>query len=615
MRKSHFMGRVFFSIFANATFQIALMDVYYFYITNAVLREFKYILIYPLPMAYAVVAVFCVVIYWHCRPILDFIEKDMRGEKLEKERLFRIQDRLINLPYFIALASFPAFIVGGVLATVVINQKAGWRLYTWHYGFLGGFYAGLLAIPTAIFAISWAEKAALYRALAHLPGMDTARTAGFKISLRNKFIMNTLALVLAISGYCVVLGYSQSDIFLKNMTKMEKLLTPTAASSLVDEIEGAMDQRVRSSKYFQNRMGTLRTFFIGLVLFGLSLSLVVSTAVARQITGPLNVLQTAAEKVKEGNYNEPARMVTNDELADLGGAFNRMTEELVTKNRRTVTLLSGINEAARTLTPMSRELVVVAEEQSSSSIEQSSAAEEAATSSEEIASVAKNIAENAAKVSRFAEEWLKFTQQGQKHLDQTKTKFDEIEKIMNRIVEAMDTLVVQSEEIEEIAKIIDEISEKTKLLSLNAALEAVGAGEQGRRFAVVAKEVQRLASNSAQSAQRIHELVNRIQDSLGASSHIANEGSGTVGSGRDVIRELTDGFGMIFSVGAKATGHLREIDVMTSQQATASHQMAQTMVDMKSAAQQSSQVAETIQKSMTNLKNLIEQLNLHLRDQ
>lgn len=607
------MGRVFFSILMNATFQIGLMDVYYFYIINASSSELKYILIYPLPMAYTVVGVFCAFIYLHCRPILHFIDMNERGEKFERDRLFRVQKRLINLPYFIAGASFPAFIVGGVLATVVINSKAGWHhLNTWHYGFLGGFYAGLLAIPTSIFAINWAAAPVLNRTLADLPGLDASRTAGFRISLRNKFIMNTLALVLAISGYCVVLGYSQADMFLKNMTKMEKLLTPDAASSLVDKIGGVTDDRIGSSRYFQNRMGTLKTFFLCLVLFGLLLSFVMSIAVTKQITMPLKILQAATEKVKEGNYAEPARMVTNDELAELGEAFNRMTNELVLKNDRTGILMGSINDAARTLTPMSKQLVSVAEQQSSSSIEQSSAAEEAAISGQEIASVAKNIAENASEVAGFAEEWLKFTQDGRKLLDQTRAGFNEIEQTMNGIVEAMNVLVVQSEEIEEIVQIIDAISEKTMLLSLNAALEAVGAGAQGKRFAVVSKEVQRLASNSARSARQIHKIVTRIRDSLGASTNIANEGSGKVYSGRGIVEGLTKRFEEIFNAGSRAAGRLKEIDIMTSQQASASNQMAQTMVEVKVAAQQGSQDAEEIRNSMINLKKLIEQLNSNL---
>jgi len=613
MSKSRLMARVFGCIFLVGTFQIGLMEILYYFIMHAVWSEFKYMVIYPLPMAYAVIGTFCFIIYWYCRPTLRFIDADNRDEELGREQVFAIQNRLVNLPYFIALASFPAFITGGVLASLIINYKMGWPLGKWPYGLLGGLFAGLLAIPKSIIAINWAVRPVLERTTMRLPASEASRTAGIRIDLKTKIVITTLALVLAISGYCVTLGYSQTDAILKNMSRMEKLLPPKAAAGLVTEIEGAADPNIRSSQYFRGRMGSLRTFFTGLILFGLALSLLVSVAVAKQITRPLGLLQSVTKKVEMGEYEETVRMVDNDEIAILGAAFNRMTGEITAYINRSRSLLDSIREAAETLVPASKGLVVIAEQQSSRSIEQASAAEESASSSEEIAAVAKQIAQHAAAAANSAEESLELAQQGRKSLERTKTRFDDIRDAIEKITAAIATLGEQSREIGEAVRIINELSDKTKLLALNASLEAVGGGgDQGKRFQVVANEVRRLAEFSAQATGRIDHIVHRIRKSLGVSTALGEEGERAVVSQKEAIEELTDRFGTILDKVKSSHQNLREIYYMTSQQATASEHMAKAITEVTETARQGSDAAEEIQRTSKQIESLIGKLNSQL---
>jgi methyl-accepting chemotaxis protein len=69
----------------------------------------------------------------------------------------------------------------------------------------------------------------------------------------------------------------------------------------------------------------------------------------------------------------------------------------------------------------------------------------------------------------------------------------------------------RSQEITGIVKLIDDISERTSVLALNANMQAAMAGEAGRGFRVVADEVQRLAERSKQATDQIGKLVSTIQ--------------------------------------------------------------------------------------------------------
>lgn len=92
-----------------------------------------------------------------------------------------------------------------------------------------------------------------------------------------------------------------------------------------------------------------------------------------------------------------------------------------------------------------------------------------------------------------------------------------------RIGEQVKTTNVSVEEIQEVVAVISEIAEQTNLLSLNASIEAARAGEQGRGFAVVASEIQKLAEESAASAEHINQIVRKLHEESGKSVKATEE--------------------------------------------------------------------------------------------
>ncbi len=612
MKPAQFLWRVAAIIIGVGTFNILGMELLIICIMGPTLKELPIIMISPLPAAIPLLGGHILISIYYLRPVRAFLEQIDLDKTPDPELITSAEARVIDLTYFLALLSFPAYILGGIFGYgLMVLALPGWPAHVIVYGALSGVIAGLLTIPMSEHFSAWAITPVLATIRDHSSGRAHSRNVGRPMPLRRKFVLLIVVMVVAFTGYTVIISYGLYGSVLDNMQKIESLLPAETAGQLARDSFGTADDRIKSVDYFQSRMGSVTMLFVGVMIVGTLLALLVSLGTSMAITWPINMFKKVAEKIQAGQYNEKISIIANDEFAHMGASINRMTDTLLSQLEQNRALIDGIREAVETLSPLSRQLVDIADQQTGSSEQQEAAAKEAADMGKIIAGVARRIAENTARITRDGEKTRDITLAGQQKLKQTETTLTEISARMKDIVQAMDQLEEQSREIDSIVQTINQISSKTNILSINAGIEALKAGDKGSRFGVVAREIRFLAQDSRESTMSITRNLNRIRSSLASSVLHVEEGEQAVAAGKEVMTQMTEHFEKILYACLNANRDLDEIESITSHQASTNQQLNDIIRQIKTGAQETTSATEKTRNTLKSLEQLVNQLQAH----
>ena len=261
----------------------------------------------------------------------------------------------------------------------------------------------------------------------------------------------------------------------------------------------------------------------------------------------------------------------------------------------------------------SAELQTSANQQASGAKETATAMNEITTTVSELLVTSRQIAESAQQVAHIAEQTLKAAQVGDQAVVQSQAAIEGIRRQVDTIVSHMLNLGKKSQQIGGVLDIINELAEQTNILSINATIEAAGAGEQGKRFAVVGEEIRKLADRVSGSTKESRALVEEIRAAVNTTILATETGSKAVDTGLLRFEELTRGFKEIAGMVATATQAAREIGLSTKQQMTAVEQVntaigsaAQVTRETEASSVQTLQTATQLAQLSHNLSRLVQ---------
>lgn len=198
----------------------------------------------------------------------------------------------------------------------------------------------------------------------------------------------------------------------------------------------------------------------------------------------------------------------------------------------------------------------------------------------------RQIEQSAQTTSKVSADVMRDAELGNVSVESTISGIDQIRSASRTVQQAIGNLSVHASSIGTILQVIDEVTEQTKLLALNASIIAAQAGEHGKGFGVVAHEIKELARRTTASTREIAQIVNGVQEETDKAVKAIALSEQAVIDGEQL--SLRSGQALLKIVkGVKiATEQVNEIAIATEQHAQQGEKMRLAMEDVGAMVEQ-----------------------------
>jgi len=319
----------------------------------------------------------------------------------------------------------------------------------------------------------------------------------------------------------------------------------------------------------------------------------------------IDELRGRLEKVSQGDFSAPLQVRhADDEMGRITLAYNSLLGQVGE-------MIRGVRQAADDADGQCKHMANLAGDSARNVEGQQAEIDQVATAMNEMLATSQEVARSTVEAANAADVAEQETNAGSAVMNESVGAIRTLSGHVDGLADVMQQLVLDSHEIGKVLNVISGIAEQTNLLALNAAIEAARAGEQGRGFAVVADEVRSLASRTQSSAKEVGVLVERLQ------SQASRAGQAMDASRQSSTITLTQIEAAQHALG-QIVGAVQTIRGMTNQIATAAEEQSQVAEDMNKSLTRIAQVADqaasvthdtaasgnTIMQSMNGLKTL-----------
>lgn len=260
------------------------------------------------------------------------------------------------------------------------------------------------------------------------------------------------------------------------------------------------------------------------------ISLIVAFVVGRQIVAPLKKIQIFAQMISEGNLTTSVQVKTRNEIGQTADALHVAQENMRALLRGIIEVSNGVDNALgafdksfNSMKEFISQVSVAVESIAENVTRQASSTDEANDNVVMMADQINQTGTEVTSLNRNADEMNRISEQSMQTLKQLIDVNNKTRESISAMAEQTKSTNRSVEQIHIAANLINEISDQTSLLALNASIEAARAGEAGRGFSVVADEIAKLANQSGESVEEISRTVIALQDNAEKSVTVMRE--------------------------------------------------------------------------------------------
>ena len=377
-----------------------------------------------------------------------------------------------------------------------------------------------------------------------------------------------------------------------------------------------------------------RTIYFTLVAFAVVFlsSIIICVLIVRSITHPINILKREITLVAEGDLTkDEICLYSKNEFSSLADAFNVMSNNLKDIIGKVVNVTSEIANAVKVAESTSQNSMQSSMEikQSTEDIsrvmhEQAEEIEAIMNQMQDMKEVSLQISEDIEKIDVRTRESREKAEEGNTSIAAFVEQLKQVNHTVSEIADTAEKFGSSTEEMNQILNGISDISQQTKLLSLNASIEAARAGEAGRGFAVVAEEINNLAEKTVELVESISNIIDELQLSMKEMTSRMELGLKQLDRGNTMVADTQNKFVDILTDASRTSGEIESVHRMAEVLSGCAVNVSDSVIEVNAAIEKNTQMIDQIvtivenqtesQKELSNKVQILDSLARNLGD-
>jgi len=349
------------------------------------------------------------------------------------------------------------------------------------------------------------------------------------------------------------------------------------------------------------------------VLLSLTLVIVVVAAllVSRNLARPIRTAADVAQRIAEGDLTSEVEGRAAGEPGQLLTSFRTMTDYLRW-------LIARIKGSSIQLTSTATAIAAASRQQEQTVQDYGASTNEAAAAVKQISATSQELLETMNDVNDLASHTAQMASEGREALGEMDGSMRALAESTGSIGSRLSVISERANNINLVVTTITKVADQTNLLSINAAIEAEKAGEYGRGFLVVAREIRRLADQTAVATLDIERMVKEMQQSVSSGVMEMDKFREQVRQGVEEVNRLAERLGQIIDAVGDLTPRFEQVTDGMRAQALGADQIREAMVHLSEGASQSADsirefndATERLREAVAALRSDISWFKIH----
>ncbi|NEQ52986.1 MAG: methyl-accepting chemotaxis protein [Leptolyngbya sp. SIO3F4] len=310
---------------------------------------------------------------------------------------------------------------------------------------------------------------------------------------------------------------------------------------------------------------------------------------------------SAAESIAQGDLTQEIESTSSDGIGRVLTSIKDMTRSLNS-------LISQVSQSGIQVTSSATQIAASSRQLESTMTEQAAATNQITATAKEIAATSEDLAQGMDQLSTVANSTANIASDGQQSLLQMEATIRQLSQATNGIATKLGLINEKANSINTVVTTITKVADQTNLLSLNAAIEAEKAGEYGAGFSVVAREIRRLADQTAVATLEIETMVQDMQSSVSTGVMEMDKFKQDIDQGVQEVQTISQQVGTVIEQIQTLTPQFDSVSQGMEAQSQGAQQIRAAMEQLNDTSQQTIDAMQESNQSIVLLNQVVQSL-------